>query len=214
VHVGAGSTGAGSVYGVKCLASCAVVDSTVGVGSQSLAYAIWSTEAITVTGTTASANGATYSYGLYVNTATATLEHSRFTGLFADNNFGIASNGSASVLMLNDVVATAISLGADAGAESRGLRVIGAATVDSSRIEAPSGGGKRYGIACLGDCDVEVHHSRLIGSTATVLGDTDATIDIADTQLRGAAVDANGGTVRCALVYSENYGAPALTGCF
>jgi hypothetical protein len=214
VHISAGATGPGSVYGVKCLASCSVVDSTVGVSSLSLAYAIWSTETIGVSGTTASANGSSYSYGLYVNTATATLEHSRFTGLFADNNFGIASNGSASVLTLDDVVATAISIGADAGAESKGLRVIGAATIDNSRIEAPSGGGTRYGLACLGDCNVEVHHSRLVGSTATVIGDTGATIDIGDSQLRGAAVDANGGTVRCALVYSENYGAPALTGCF
>jgi hypothetical protein len=99
---------------------------------------------------------------------------------------------------------------------SAGARVLsgGSLIVENSRLETEIfGAGDQHGLLCTSG-DASVHNSRVLGSTSTVIGSASCQIDIAASQLGGPAVDPNGGTVRCALNYSENLNAPALTGCF
>ena len=84
--------------------------------------------------------------------------------------------------------------------------------IENAHLESAVGG-TRYGLLCV-DGEATIHNSRLIGPNGTIEGAAACTIDVATSQLAGAAVSENGGTVRCALNYSENLNVPATTGCF
>lgn len=153
-----------------------------------------------------------FAYGIHVSSANITIEGGQALAHSAGSNWALLFSGSAVEAEVRDFSAEADGL--SSADFSAGLRVTNGAvvTVDNSRLESGSGG-TRYGLWCL-DGEVAVHRSRLIGPNGTVVGAAACSIDIAGSQLAGPAVDDGGGTVRCALNYSENLNVPATTGCF
>ncbi len=153
-----------------------------------------------------------FAYGIHVSSANVTIEGGTARASTAANNWGLLLSGSAVSAVVRNVTADAD--GAASSDVSAGLRVTNGAvvTVENSHLESGAGG-TRYALWCL-DGEVTVHHSRLVGPNGTVLGTASCTIDVAGSQLAGSAVNDGGGTVRCALNYSENLNVPATTGCF
>ncbi len=209
-----GSSGNITSVGIRCASDCVIEDSEArAVSGPSSNYGIRITGAETdavLRRVTAAGTGGFNAYGVSVEDGTLRLEGGLLDAKSGDVN--AALHASAAAVTARDFEADAG--GAEADDSSAGVRVQSGATMTiQNGVLASAFLGSRYGLHCQGGT-VDVYHSRLVGADATVLGHTDCSIDVAGSQLAGLAVDENGGTVRCALNYSENLNVPATTGCF
>ncbi len=211
-----GYSGLTTSIGIRCLDDCTIEDSEARANS-----APNSNDGIFVGGSTTFArllrvrafgDNGTDAHGVNVVSANATIEGGLLQGRDADRNAGLMVSGASAEVEAREFVA--IGNGFQSTDISAGARLQSAAvlTIENGHLESGSGGW-RYGFYCT-DGTASIHNSRLIGPNGTVFGAPDCTIDVATSQLAGAAVDENGGTVRCALNYSENLNVPATTGCF
>jgi hypothetical protein len=210
------NTSGGAVcVAIRCLDSCTIEDTQAKAFCTSTSTGVLVSGGAVVSGTLrrvdADAVNGTSAYGINFIGSRSTVQGGSAQATFAENNWGLNLGGNA-VVEVRDLVAEGHN--SQATDVSAGVRVqSGFLKAENSRFESDDFGGFRYGLRCL-DGEVTILQSRLIGANATVFGDTDCTIDVAGGQLAGGAVNDGGGTVRCALNYSENLNVPATTGCF
>jgi len=209
------ASGGAVCVGIRCLDSCTIEDTQAKAFCTSSSTGVLVSGGAVVSGTLrrvdADGINGTSAYGMNFVGTRSTVEGGSAEATFADNNWALNLAGNA-VVEVRDLVTEGNN--SEATDVSAGVRVqSGFLKAENSRFESDDFGGFRYGLRCL-DGEVTILQSRLIGANATVWGDPDCTIDVAGGQLAGGAVNDGGGTVRCALNYSENLNAPALTGCF
>ena len=149
-------------------------------------YAIFSSGALsspTIMRVVALAFRGAASYGVYNDGASPDISESTAVGIDADNNYGMY-NQSAFPSPSNVTVRTVV--------------------------------GNVYAIfntSVAGSYRVTVDQSRLTGSTSTVRNNAAFTTLIGASKLDGGAVDAGGGTVKCAAVCDGNYDFVAGPSC-
>ena len=129
-------------------------------------------------------------YGLYAFDSNLTVDATQALAIFG-NGYGVYLDSSGTVF--NPIRITNSSI--DAQQLSGGTVLHG--------IHATALGATQY--------YVEVQSSRIAGTTNTIFGDDQFTFQVGGSQLDGGAVNANGGTVTCAGVYTESYGFNAST---
>ena len=134
-------------------------------------------------------SAAAANFGLYIFNSNLRLDTTEVSAFFG-NGYGVYLNSSGTVF--NPILITNSS-------------------VD---VQQPTGPPTHYGIYATAVADnyfVEVQSSRIAGVDNTIVGDAPYTIRVGGSQLDGGAVNANGGTVTCAGVYTESYGFNAST---
>jgi hypothetical protein len=132
----------------------------------------------------------------------------------------VSSVGDSNTFVLRDAETYAgVSVGDHPLAA--GLQVLeGKVVVEDSRLEADPDASVVVGVDCkdaVANTLVEIHHSRLIGSDATVRAPANGNcqVRIGGSQLRGGAVDDGGsGTVDCVALYGDGFTSPGINSCF
>ena len=112
-------------------------------------------------------------------------------------------------LLYSSPTMTSVTATASGGTRSCGVyNRWSSATIQNSAISASGGTDDNYGIynyAESGSHTVKVDNSRITGSTATILNDSEFATYVGASLLDGGDVYTGGGTVTCAGVYDENY---------
>jgi hypothetical protein len=207
--------GGGNCIGIRCSDSCNLedIDATGHSLGTSIGIFVTGGSGTTATMVRVRADGfsGTATYGMYFSDARGKIDQGHAEATSGDVvNYALNLVGGSSVEIRGLVT---FASNHDAGATSAGVRLAdGFLVAEDSRFESDNSTGSRYGLLCT-DGTARIHQSRLIGPSNTVLGDTDCTIDVAGGQLAGGGVNDGGGTVRCALNYSENLGVSTNT-CF
>jgi hypothetical protein len=166
-----------------------------------------------------SASGGGVSYGLRVRHANLRVVGGAIKARTGTaQNYAIYAENAGAELLLRNLTAEAAGDPGGAASETTALKAIaGTVIVERSHLAADNLDENEYGLSCVNatGARVEVHHSRLVGPTATVQADdADCTVRIGHSQLKGGAVVEGAGDVRCVAAWGDGFSSPGINDCF